>query len=248
MFDDFETTTLETAGGAIHARVGGDGPPLLLLHGYPQSHMMWHAAARELAQCFTVVASDLTGYGSSAKPPSTEDHAPYSKRAMARNQVEAMGRLGFDAFFVAGHDRGGRCAYRMALDHPERVRRLAVLDVVPTGEALARVDLAFGLGYWHWFFLAQPAPLPEKLIAGDPDAFFSFGGALGLGRGALPARGDGRVSARPARSGDRPRHVRGLPGRREHRPQARRGRPRAASDRLPAPRAVGSARQARRVV
>lgn len=181
MFDDFETTTLETAGGAIHARVGGDGPPLLLLHGYPQSHMMWHAAARELAQCFTVVASDLTGYGSSAKPPSTEDHAPYSKRAMARNQVEAMGRLGFDAFFVAGHDRGGRCAYRMALDHPERVRRLAVLDVVPTGEALARVDLAFGLGYWHWFFLAQPAPLPEKLIAGDPDAFFSFGGALGLG-------------------------------------------------------------------
>lgn len=182
MFADFETVDLCTRDGDVHARVGGSGPPLLLLHGYPQTHLMWHAVAPLLARSFTVVAADLTGYGGSARPTRADDHAPHSKRAMARNQVEAMRRLGWEEFAVAGHDRGGRCAYRMALDHPDRVTRLAVLDIVPTAEVLARVDRVVASGYWHWFFLSQPAPLPERLILGDPDAFFTAGGALGLGR------------------------------------------------------------------
>src|SRR5205823_13570272 len=153
-------------------RHGGSGPPLLLLHGNPQTHVMWHKVAPRLARDFTVVASDLRGYGDSSKPPHTDDHAPYSKRAMARDQVEVMRQLGFDRFFVAGHDRGGRCAYRMALDHPQRVLKLAVLDIVPTFEAFRRADMAFGLAYWHWFFLAQAHPLPERMIEADPDAYF----------------------------------------------------------------------------
>jgi haloacetate dehalogenase len=122
------------------------------------------AVAPRLAAEFTVVCPDLRGYGESSKPPAAPDHAPHSKRAMARDQVALMQRLGFDRFDVCGHDRGARCAYRLALDHPERVRRLAVLDIVPTGEAFRRADMAFGLGFWHWFFLAQPEPLPERLI------------------------------------------------------------------------------------
>jgi haloacetate dehalogenase len=129
-----------------------------------------------LANDFTVVAADLRGYGDSSKPPTTADHAPYSKRAMARDQVEVMRQLGFEQFSVAGHDRGGRCAYRLALDHPERVRKLAVLDIIPTGEAFRRADMRFGLGYWHWFFLAQPEPLPEQLIQANPEAFYFRGG------------------------------------------------------------------------
>jgi len=125
---------------------------------------MWHLVAPRLAQDFTVVAPDLRGYDDSGKPPTTPDHAPYAKRAMARDQVAVMHQLGFERFAVAGHDRGGRCAYRLALDHPERVRQLAVLDIVPTSEALRRADMAFALAYWHWFFLAQPADLPERLI------------------------------------------------------------------------------------
>jgi haloacetate dehalogenase len=133
---------------------------------------MWHLVAPRLAQDFTVVAPDLRGYGDSGKPPTTPDHAPYAKRAMARDHVAVMHQLGFERFAVAGHDRGGRCAYRLALDHPERVRQLAVLDIVPTSEALRRADMAFALAYWHWFFLAQPADLPERLIQADPDAFY----------------------------------------------------------------------------
>jgi len=172
MFAGFAEHRLETARGTVFARVGGDGPPLLLLHGYPQTHAMWHRIAPALAEDFTVVLTDLRGYGASSKPASLPDHWPYTKRAMARDQVAVMHALGFDRFAVCGHDRGGRVGYRMALDHPERVTRLAVLDIVPTGEVLMRADRAFGLGYWHWFFLAQPAPMPERMIGADPDAYY----------------------------------------------------------------------------
>jgi haloacetate dehalogenase len=172
MFDGFESRDLPTARGTIHAMVGGSGPPLLLLHGYPQTHLMWHASAPLLAERFTVVAADLSGYGDSFRPAPTPDHAAHSKRAMANDQVQAMAALGHDRFAIAGHDRGGRVAYRMALDHPERVTALAVLDIVPTAEVWARADDKLALGYWHWGFLAQPSPLPERLIAGDPDAYF----------------------------------------------------------------------------
>lgn len=172
MFEGFEVRALATERGTVHALVGGDGPPLLVLHGYPQTHLMWHAAAPRLAERFTVVATDLSGYGDSLRPAPADDHAPHSKRALALDQVEAMASLGFDRFAVAGHDRGGRVAYRMALDHAETVSALAVLDIVPTAEVWARADALLALGYWHWGFLAQPAPLPERLIAGDRDAYF----------------------------------------------------------------------------
>jgi haloacetate dehalogenase len=172
VLDGFETTEIDTGGARIHVRRAGSGPPLLLLHGYPQTHAMWHRIAPALAADFTVVLTDLRGYGASSKPGSLPDHWPYTKRAMARDQVAVMHALGFDRFAVCGHDRGGRVGYRMALDHPERVTRLAVLDIVPTGEVLMRADRAFGLGYWHWFFLAQPAPTPERMIGADPDAYY----------------------------------------------------------------------------
>jgi len=172
VFDGFETTEIDTGEARIHVRRAGSGPPLLLLHGYPQTHAMWHRIAPALAEDFTVVLTDLRGYGASSKPASLPDHWPYTKRAMARDQVAVMHALGFDRFAVCGHDRGGRVGYRMALDHPERVTRLAVLDIVPTGEVLMRADRAFGLGYWHWFFLAQPAPTPERMIGADPDAYY----------------------------------------------------------------------------
>lgn len=172
MFEGFELTTIDTGEAEIRVRHGGSGPPLLLLHGHPQTHAMWHRVAPLLARDFTVVATDLRGYGDSSKPMTTSDHSPYSKRAMARDQIAVMEQLGFDRFSVAGHDRGGRVAYRLAIDHPERVERLAVLDIIPTGEAFRRADMAFGFGYWHWFFLAQPHDLPERLIAADPDAFY----------------------------------------------------------------------------
>ncbi len=183
MFEGFDERDLETERGTIHARVGGSGPPLLLLHGYPETHLMWHGSAPALSERFTVVATDLSGYGDSLRPASAADHAPHSKRALALDQIQAMASLGFERFAVAGHDRGGRVAYRMALDHPERVSALAVLDIVPTAEVWARADDRLALGYWHWGFLAQPAPLPERLIAGDPDAYFDYHlGSIGLGR------------------------------------------------------------------
>src|SRR4051812_9660768 len=177
----FETRELPTSRGSVHARVGGSGPPLLLLHGYPETHLMWHAVAPRLAERHTVVATDLAGYGASFRPAPADDHAPHAKRAMAADQVEAMAALGFDRFAVAGHDRGGRVAYRMALDHPDRVERLAVLDIVPTGEVWRRADRDFARGYWHWAFLSQPAPLPERLIGGDPQAFFDLHVRAGMG-------------------------------------------------------------------
>ncbi|MBV8371141.1 MAG: alpha/beta hydrolase [Candidatus Eremiobacteraeota bacterium] len=173
MFDGFDLSYVETGEATIRARHGGSGPPLLLLHGHPQTHVMWHLVAPRLAREFSVVAMDLRGYGESSKPPTTPDHEPYSKRAMARDAVAVMQHFGYERFDVAGHDRGGRVAYRLALDHPERVRKLATLDIIPTGEHFRRADMKFGLGYWHWFFLAQPYPLPEKLIGADPDWFFT---------------------------------------------------------------------------
>jgi len=185
MFEGFAVHALETDRGGIHARVGGTGPPLLLLHGYPETHVMWHSAAPLLAERFTVVATDLSGYGHSFRPAPAADHAAHSKRALALDQIQAMASLGHERFAVAGHDRGGRVAYRMALDHPDRVSALAVLDIVPTAEVWARADDRLLLGYWHWGFLAQPAPLPERLIAGDPDAYLEYHlRTIGLGREA----------------------------------------------------------------
>lgn len=172
LFPGFTRRRIDTGEAKINLVTAGDGPPLLLLHGHPQTHVMWHRIAPRLARRYTVVAPDLRGYGDSSKPPTTPDHEPYSKRAMARDQVAVMQALGFERFQVAGHDRGGRVGYRLALDHPERVERLAVLDIVPTCEAYRRADVAFGLGYWHWFFLPQPYPLPERLIEADPEFFF----------------------------------------------------------------------------
>jgi haloacetate dehalogenase len=172
LFEGFALQTVDTGGAQIRVRHGGSGPPLLLLHGHPQTHMMWHAVAPRLAAHFTVVAPDLRGYGDSSKPATTADHAPYSKRAMAADQVALMRHFGFDRFAVAGHDRGGRVAYRLALDYPEQVSRLAVLDIIPTAEVFRHLDRALGLAFWHWFFLAQPAPFPERLIGADPDAYY----------------------------------------------------------------------------
>ncbi len=175
MFEGFESSTINTGEADIRVWRSGSGPPLLLLHGHPQTHVMWHLIAPLLARQFSVVAPDLRGYGDSSKPPTTPDHAPYSKRAMAGDQIRVMRQLGFERFFVAGHDRGGRVAYRMALDHPERVAKLAVLDIIPTGEAFRRADMEFGLRYYHWFFLAQPYDLPERLIGADPSNFYLRG-------------------------------------------------------------------------
>lgn len=172
MFDGFKLETIALPEVAVRVRYGGSGPPLLLLHGHPQTHAMWSKIAPRLARDFTVVAPDLRGYGRSGKPPSAPDHAPYSKRAMARDQVALMRHLGFDRFALAGHDRGGRVGYRLALDHPGAVTRLAVMDIIPTAEVWRRADMKFALGYWHWAFLAQPHPFPETFVAADPEAFY----------------------------------------------------------------------------
>jgi haloacetate dehalogenase len=169
MFDGFTEFDVATEEGSIHGRRGGHGPPVLLLHGLPETHLMWHRVAPRLAEHFTVVATDLRGFGDSTSPPATPDHAPNSMRAIGREQVEAMSLLEFDRFAVVGHDRGARCAYRMAIDHPLVITQLAVLDIVPTGESFARADKEFALGYWIWSFLAAPAPIPEQLVAAAPD-------------------------------------------------------------------------------
>ena len=171
MFEGFAKATNTSSGVTIHYVKGGSGPPLLLLHGYPQSHVMWHKVAPQLAERFTVVVSDLRGYGDSSKPATTDDQTPYSKRATANDQVKLMEALGFDDFYVAGHDRGGRVAHRMALDHPDRVRKLAVLDIAPTYVMYSTTDFSFALAYYHWFFLIQPYPLPETMIGADPEFY-----------------------------------------------------------------------------
>ncbi len=171
MFDGFKTADVETSGATIHLMHGGEGPPLLLLHGYPQTHVIWHKIAPALAERFTVVACDLRGYGDSSKPPGGDKHEAYSKRAMALDQVEVMGHLGFERFAVAGHDRGARVGHRMALDHPERVSRLAVLDIAPTRKMFAETNQSFATDYYHWFFLIQPYDFPETLIGANPEVY-----------------------------------------------------------------------------
>ena len=167
----FDLRDLDADGIRIRAAIGGSGPPLLLLHGHPQTHVIWHEIAPALAERFTVVAADLRGHGDSAKPEDGENHVSYSKRAMAADQVAVMRRLGFPRFAVVGHDRGGRVAHRMALDHPDAVERLALLDIAPTATMYARTDKAFATRYFWWFLLIQPHPLPERLIGADPEYF-----------------------------------------------------------------------------
>lgn len=167
---DFSAVEIPTEEASIFARVGGSGPPLLLLHGFPQTHLMWREVAPRLARKFSVVCADLRGYGRSGCPASDPQHEPYAKRAMARDMVIVMAQLGFPHFSVAGHDRGGRVAYRLALDHPDRIDRLAVLDIVPTETAWAMADDRLALGYWPWTLLAQPEPLPERILAAAADA------------------------------------------------------------------------------
>ena len=171
VFTGFESRSVQRSEAEVALRIGGSGPPVLLLHGYPQTHAMWHAVAPVLAERFTVVASDLRGYGDSSKPASGPDHAAYSKRSMGLDQVEAMRALGFQSFAVVGHDRGGRVAHRMALDYPERVTRVAVLDIVPTYTIFANVSRELATAYYHWFFLIQPEGLPERMIGADPDFY-----------------------------------------------------------------------------
>lgn len=174
MFEHFARRDVSTGAGTIHARVGGSGPPLLLLHGYPQTHAMWHRVAPTLAAEFTVVAPDLRGYGDSSKPAGAPPHLEYSKRELAADQVAVMRALGYDRFAVVGHDRGARVAHRMCLDHRDAVTRAAVLDIVPTRHMFDTADRAFGMTYYHWFFLAQPHPLPERMIGADPPAFLRW--------------------------------------------------------------------------
>ena len=188
MFEGFEKLRVETTGAVINLVRAGNGPPLLLLHGYPQTLAMWHRIAPQLAEHFTVVAADLRGYGASSKPEGGADHAGYSKRAMAQDQVEMLQRLGFDQFFLAGHDRGGRVGHRMALDHPERVKKLAVLDIVPTRKMFEHVNQYLATVYYHWFFLIQPFDLPERMIGADPE-FFLRNFFSRLGAGALAPEG-----------------------------------------------------------
>lgn len=171
MFEGFKEDRAVLSQVEINYRIAGDGPPLLLLHGFPQTHVLWHKIAPALAQEFTVVCPDLRGYGDSSKPSGGADHSAYSKRAMAADQVELMDGLGFTRFYLAGHDRGARVAHRMALDHAERVRKLAVLDIIPTLTAFRQADMDFGLAYYHWYFLAQPFDFPERMIGVDPKLF-----------------------------------------------------------------------------
>lgn len=171
LFPSFERRRIALYEVEINLVIGGSGPPLLLLHGYPQTHAIWHRIAPVLAERFTVVAPDLRGYGDSGRPSSGEGHGPYSKRTMAQDMVSVMEALGFARFRLAGHDRGGRVAYRLALDHPERVERVALLDIIPTWEQFTRADKNAALGIFHWYFLAQPSPFPEQMIGRDPDHF-----------------------------------------------------------------------------
>jgi haloacetate dehalogenase len=171
-FDGFALEHVDLGEARLRVRHGGSGPPLLLLHGHPRTHTTWHRVAPRLAATHTVVCPDLRGYGESSGPPTTADHAPYSKRAMARDAVALMRSLGHERFAVAGHDRGAYVAQRTALDHPDAVEALAVLDAVPIADALARCDARFAASWWHWFFLGQTAKPAERVICADPEAWY----------------------------------------------------------------------------
>lgn len=170
-FDDFEEFSIQTGAGSVYGRVGGRGPAVLLLHGIPETHLMWRKVAPELARTYTVVATDARGFGRSDPERRPQSDASQAMSDLAAQQVEVMARLGHRRFSVIGHDRGARCAYRIAIDHPARVDALAVLDVVPTGYAYAHADHRFASSFWVWSFLAAPAPVPERLIASNPDFF-----------------------------------------------------------------------------
>lgn len=186
-FDGFESRRIETDDVTINLVTAGRGPAVLLLHGYPQSHLMWRHVAPRLAERFTVVAADLRGYGDSGKPESDPRHETYCKRRNARDQVAVMRALGHDRFHVVGHDRGGRVGHRLALDHPDRVESLSVLDIAPTHKMYLEADRAMATAYWHWFFLIQPDDLPERWIGSDPAHYLNrtFGG-LDAGAEAFP--------------------------------------------------------------
>jgi len=171
LFPKFEQTVIDTSGARINLVKGGTGLPLLLLHGYPQTYVMWHKIAPRLAEDFTVVATDLRGYGDSSKPDGGAFDINYAKRAIAQDQVEVMSQLGYVNFYVVGHDRGARVAHRMALDHPHRVKKLALLDIAPTHKMYATTDQEFATAYYHWFFLIQPEDLPETLIGANPEYY-----------------------------------------------------------------------------
>jgi haloacetate dehalogenase len=175
-FLGFRQMKIDTSGANINLRTGGSGPPVLLLHGYPQTHFEWHRVAPELAKRFSVVAPDLRGYGDSSKPPAGVNQANYAKPAMARDMAEVMERLGHRQFAVVGHDRGGRVAHRLAIDHPERVTKLTILDIIPSLRMFQTVDKAFATRNFHWFFLAQPAPFPEQMISSNPEAWLARAG------------------------------------------------------------------------
>jgi haloacetate dehalogenase len=174
LYPGFASHWIDTSAGKLFARAGGSGPPLMLLHGYAQTNVIWHKVAEELAQQFTLVIPDLPGYGWSAAPAAGPDHAPYTKRAMALAMVDLMEALGYVHFNLAGHDRGGRVAYRLALDHPSRLARLATLDIVPTYAMWRDIDARLAYRIWHWTFLALPAPGPEAVIGRDPAAFWDW--------------------------------------------------------------------------
>jgi haloacetate dehalogenase len=171
MFEGFQSRCIPVPGAAIFARVGGRGRPLLLLHGYPQTHVIWHRVAATLAERFTVVAADLRGYGRSSKPDGGIDHVGYSKRTMAADMVALMAELGFPRFAVCGHDRGARVAHRMCIDFPEAMERAMLLDISPTLAMYEQTSMAFAQKYWWWFWLTQPAPFPEQMVAAAPDVF-----------------------------------------------------------------------------
>ncbi len=185
LFPGFRTQRFETTGATIHTVVGGSGPPLLLLHGHPQTHVMWHKVAPRLAGRFSIVAADLRGYGDSSKPPDGQNHAGYSKRAMGQDMAEVMTQLGFDRFVLVGHDRGARVATRMALDYPQRVTKLAVFDNLPTLMMYRNLSKDLVTTIHHWFFLIQPSPYPETMIANSLELYLgrSFGRAP---RGTFP--------------------------------------------------------------
>jgi haloacetate dehalogenase len=174
MFEGFERRQIRASGTTINLVKGGDGPPLLLLHGYPQTHVMWHKIAPRLAQDFTVVAADLRGYGDSGKPHGDPEHLLYSKRVMAQDQVEVMQQLGFESFLLVGHDRGARVSHRLAKDHAQRVRKLAVLDIIPTHRTFQTVNKEMATNTYHWFFLIQPYDFPERVIGAAADYFIRY--------------------------------------------------------------------------
>jgi haloacetate dehalogenase len=178
---------------SINGVIRGNGPPLLLIHGYPQSHLIWHRVAPILAERYTVIATDLRGYGASSKPRGLADHSNYSKRAMARDQVEVMRQLGFESFYLCGHDRGGRVSHRLAIDYPERVKKLVMLDISPTLAMYEQTTMEFARAYWWWFFLIQPTPFPESMVAAAPETYLKK--KIGWGHAGLSAFTDETYAA-----------------------------------------------------